>query len=52
MLIRNGRLEVVKFLLKNTKSNVNAKDEEGRTALHLACGYVYNTLTVHSLLLQ
>ena len=37
-LLRNGHLDVVSYLLKNEKFNVNAKDEEGRTALHFACG--------------
>ena len=36
---RNGRLEVVKFLLTNTTvtADVNAKDGDGWTPLHHAC---------------
>ena len=36
---RGGHLEVVKFLLTNTTvtADVNAKDGDGWTPLHLAC---------------
>ena len=35
---REGHLEVVKFLLNNTKANVNVQDKYyQKTPLHLAC---------------
>ena len=34
---RKGHLEVVKFLLTNTKAGTNATDRYGETLLHLAC---------------
>ena len=34
---REGHLEVVKFLLTNTKADPNATNQYGETPLHLAC---------------
>ena len=34
---REGHLEVIKFLLTNSKPDVNSKDRDGWTPLHCAC---------------
>ena len=41
-----GHFEIVKFLVTNSKSDVNAKDENGCSPLQWACRYVY-ALIVH-----
>jgi len=39
---KHNNLEVVKEMLKTTYRNLDAKDEEGHTAVHLACKYNVN----------
>ena len=44
-----GHVEIVKFLVTNSKSDVNAKDSRyGMTPLHWACQYTVKNAVFHN----